>query len=410
LQPVHCGFIPSPAVAAWGLSCGAPTLMVTGSHIPDDRNGIKFNKASGEILKRDEAGIRAQRVAIPTERFDAAGMFTAGYGCALPTIDGTAAAAYRQRYLDFFPADCLKDVRIGLYEHSSVAREVLYEVLTELGAEVTQLGRTRHFVPVDTEAVRPEDVRLAQQWAAAGDYDSLVSTDGDGDRPLIADAQGTWLRGDIVGILAAQYLNAHGVVTPISSNTALERSGQFVRILRTRIGSPFVIEGMEQLQADGIAPVVGYEANGGFLLGTALVRDGRTLTALPTRDAMIAILAVLLLARQRQCSIAHLTQDLPQRFTASDRLHDFPTAVSQARIAALAADLHGVEGEFGREFGPIAHINTLDGLRITFASGEIMHLRPSGNAPELRVYTEADSTTRAVTMVQGCLHSLARWR
>jgi len=31
--------------------------MVTGSHIPADRNGIKFTKRSGEILKSDEPGI-----------------------------------------------------------------------------------------------------------------------------------------------------------------------------------------------------------------------------------------------------------------------------------------------------------------------------------------------------------------
>ena len=31
--------------------------MVTGSHIPDDQNGIKFNKPDGEVLKSDEKGI-----------------------------------------------------------------------------------------------------------------------------------------------------------------------------------------------------------------------------------------------------------------------------------------------------------------------------------------------------------------
>ena len=31
--------------------------MVTGSHIPDDRNGIKFTKKSGEVLKTDEDDI-----------------------------------------------------------------------------------------------------------------------------------------------------------------------------------------------------------------------------------------------------------------------------------------------------------------------------------------------------------------
>ena len=49
-----CGFVPSPAVAAYGFARGIPSLMVTGSHIPDDRNGIKFNRTDGEVLKPDE--------------------------------------------------------------------------------------------------------------------------------------------------------------------------------------------------------------------------------------------------------------------------------------------------------------------------------------------------------------------
>jgi hypothetical protein len=34
-------------------------------------------------------------------------------------------------------------------------------------------------------------------------------------------------------------------------------------------------------------------------------------------------------------------------------------------------------------------------LRIVFANGEIIHLRPSGNAPEFRCYAEASSDARA---------------
>jgi len=44
-----------------------------------------------------------------------------------------------------------------------------------------------------------------------------------------------------------------------------------------------------------------------------------------------------------------------------------------------------------------------DGLRITFANGEIVHLRPSGNAPELRCYAEADNQERAAALATECL-------
>jgi len=77
-------------------------------------------------------------------------------------------------------------------------------------------------------------------------FDLLVSTDGDADRPLIADEQGVFLRGDIVGILTAKYLGLNHVVTPISSNSALEGSGLFTKTIRTQIGSPYVIAGMTE--------------------------------------------------------------------------------------------------------------------------------------------------------------------
>jgi phosphomannomutase len=47
---------------------------------------------------------------------------------------------------------------------------------------------------------------------------------------------------------------------------------------------------------------------------------------------------------------------------------------------------------------------------MTFANGEILHLRPSGNAPELRAYTEAASPERAREINTACLDILQRWR
>lgn len=412
---INCGYIPSPAVVAYGMAQGIPTLMVTGSHIPDDRNGIKFNTPAGEILKDDESAIRKQIVSIPEGLFGPAGWLQQGEEPALPKVEGSAASDYVRRYLDFFPPGSLAGYRIGLYEHSSVARELLYQVLSQLGAEVDLLGYSDVFIPVDTEAIRPEDVDLARRWSAQGGYDCLVSTDGDGDRPLVSDEQGVWLRGDMAGILCARYLGADAVVTPVSSNTAVERTGWFERTVRTRIGSPFVIAGMQQAESEGHRTVVGYEANGGFLTATDIVRDGRILPALPTRDAVIVALGILLLARERNCSISGLSAHLPQRFTHSDRLKDFPAELSKERIGGLttgdfATDKGAIEAVFGEYFGTVEAVDTTDGLRITFGNGEIAHLRPSGNAPELRAYTEADSPERAAAMNRICMGVLEGWR
>ncbi len=401
-EVINCGAIPTPALACYGIRQHMPSIMVTGSHIPDDRNGIKFHTADGEILKADEAGIAAREI----DMLEAVDMADG-----LPDVDSAAADAYVRRYVDFFPRDMLAGWRLGLYEHSSVAREVFARILQGLGAEVVRLGYSERFIPVDTEAIRDEDIRLARKWAAECQLRAIISADGDGDRPLISTESGEWLRGDVAGILCARQLGARAVVTPVSSNTALEKSGDFDEIRRTRIGSPYVIEAMRAARAAGFAPVVGYEANGGFLIETDIEQQSRVLPALPTRDAIIVPLALLAMAGDKNVSVSGLLDSLPPRHTASDRIKEMPTEISQSRIAELkTGGKVAVSAWLGEELAPVSSIDTTDGLRLTLANAEIVHLRPSGNAPELRCYTEADSPSRAIELNRHCLARMADWR
>lgn len=404
---VSCGKIPSPAVALHGLGEKIPSIMVTGSHIPDDRNGIKFNKSVGEVLKADEQGMSAQTVQWNESAFNAQGNFLKPRTAAR-AVSLRAGEDYVKRYLNFFSPGALRGMRVGLYQHSAVGRDLLAEILSGLGAEVTPLGRSEKFIPVDTEAIRPEDVRLAAEWAGAGKFEAIVSTDGDSDRPLVSDEGGSWLRGDIAGILCAKFLEADSVSTPVSCNTALEKCGWFGEIRRTRIGSPYVVASMMEAAAGGASRVVGYEANGGFLLNSDLVANGRKLRALPTRDAVIVIVAVLLLARQQRRKVSELAATLPPRYTASDRLKNFPTERSREILAGFAsgseaADQQTVAKVFGDICGPVAGLNRTDGLRITFENAEIIHLRPSGNAPEFRGYAEAETSERANEIIARAL-------
>jgi phosphomannomutase len=395
---VHCGALPTPALANFALRRGVPAIVVTGSHIPFDRNGIKFYTAEGEILKDDETAIATATVEVDDALFDARGMLRAP--APLPPADPSALALYRERYLRLFPEGLLRGRRVGVYEHSSVARDIVGEVLRQLGADVVSLGRTDTFVPVDTEAVGEADMRQGRAWAKEHRLDAIVSTDGDADRPLIADETGSWLRGDLVGMLTARFVGAHTVVTPVSSNSAVEKWGVFPEVRRTRIGSPYVIAAMMEAARAGRAPVAGYEANGGFLLGSDVPRPSGTLASLPTRDALLPIVALLGMAAERKAPLSALSLGLPARFTASDRLQSFATEKSRALIAGLASSPEVLRAFFA-ELGPVEGTDQTDGLRVTLASGDVVHLRPSGNAPELRCYGEAATAERAA--------ELSRW-
>jgi len=411
--PVFCGYIPSPAVAYYGLLKKAPSVMVTGSHIPDDRNGIKYNTPLGEIMKSDEEGIRAQKVLVNDGLCNEEGFFVEVYE--LTEVDKRADELFVKRYTDFFGKQALSGLRLGVYEHSCVGRDVMKKIYEELGAKVHGLGRSEVFIPVDTEAIRPEDVELAKAWASENSFDAILSADGDCDRPLISDERGHWLRGDVAGILCAKFLNADAVATPVSCNTAVELCESFSDVKRTRIGSPYVIACMKEASQSGAKMVVGYEANGGFLTNSDFTQDGKTLDALPTRDAVILHIALLAMAKEKECKVSELVEELPTRFTASNRLKEFPTEKSKAKLTEFysgnfSEDANAIEASFGHLSGKVTSIDNTDGVRISFDSGEIIHLRPSGNAPELRCYNEADSEERAVELNELCIELMSHWR
>ena len=393
LQVDYCGAIPTPALAFYAQMQGIAGIVVTGSHIPFDRNGIKFYSAAGEITKRDEINISNAEVDLSESKLS----------MALPSVNNAAQEYYITRYLSYFPANTLAGMRLGFYQHSSVARDLLTILLQKLGAEVIALGRTNEFMPLDTEAVAPDDIARAKNWAEEHNFDAILSTDGDADRPLIGDESGQWLRGDIVGLLCAQYLQAQAVATPVSCNTSVEKCGSFALVRRTRIGSPYVIEAMEQLQTDGAKSIVGYEANGGFLLGSEMRQNGQNLAPLMTRDAVLPMLAILAMAKAKNCKVSELVQHLPARFTASDRLQSIPTQSSRELLQSFAEYIPELNALLKPLGGACSQIDLTDGLRITLDNDEIVHFRPSGNAPELRFYAEANTQVGANLLVQQAL-------
>ena len=392
---IDCGPLPTPALALEAMRRGAYAVMVTGSHIPENRNGLKFYRPEGEITKADETAILA---ALEEGAPD-------GQASTPATPEPDAIARYQQRYAAAFAPDILRGLRIAVYQQSSVSRDLMADLLAGFGAQVTPIGRSHVFVPIDTEAHRPEDIAFIRDVMEPGSFDALVTTDGDADRPLVADGAGRILRGDVLGLITARFLGADTVVVPVTAGSALEHSGGFRKVVRTKVGSPFVIAGMEEATSAGARIVAGFEANGGFLLGSDVTLHGRTLAALPTRDAMLPILATLAAVRAAGTSLADLVASLDAGETASDRLPNTPSETSAAFLKRLR------DPDFRAAFlGPIgssASIDQQDGIRIELNGGRTIHFRASGNAPELRCYAEAKTAHEAQDLVRWGLASAA---
>ena len=418
MRAVNLGAIPTPALACYALARRKGSIMVTGSHIPFDRNGYKTYTGKGELLKQQEAPIHEQVRKVrqglydqprDLSPFDERGFFKAGHQD-LPEEQPDAHAAWIGRFTSFFKGASLEGKRLLVYQHSAVGRDLLVEVLERMNGEVIAAGRSDTFVPIDTENIGQPQLATIQALADAatakhGPLDAIVSTDGDSDRPLVvgvdpATAKAHFFGGDLVGMVVAEYLKADAVVVPISCNDAVDRGNlSSVVEAKTRIGSPFVIAGMEEARCQGKKRVCGWEPNGGFLTGSDMEQNGAVLSALLTRDAILPILGVLFAASDSRLSLVDLFDRLPKRFSRAALLENFPRALG-LRIVAFFSDAAAQKllarfftPEMG--FGTIAHVDTTDGIRVLFDNGDVAHVRPSGNADELRIYAVADTQVRA---------------
>jgi len=449
------GQVPSPALAYYAMCNNMASIMVTGSHIPADRNGIKFTKCSGEILKSDESGIlenvRKERIKVYSiaeedSIFDKKGTFKAKFESKFNKLlraechTGESGELYIDRYRstfgnEFFP----EGTKIFLYQHSAVGRDIVKDIFESLGAKIfapdIKIGneplRSDEFVPVDTESVSDKTLDIFKRVLVDNDLDIGITLDGDSDRPLLVYREYEegkpadnvkYITGDILGLLAILGLEeinikVDAVCIPVSATDSIIRicKDKGIELTQTKIGSPYVIAAMNESigSHSGEWNVFSWESNGGFLTGTDLTIGDKTLKALPTRDAVLPLLSVIHLIVKSGKNVSELTKTLPSRFTHADREKAFPMEISKAIISYLTPkdlndreELEKIKKRIKKVFlnddgfGKVENVNYTDGIRILFDNGEISHLRPSGNAPEFRNYAIADSQDRAREIVR----------
>ena len=156
---------------------------------------------------------------------------------------------------------------------------------------------------------------------------------------------------------------------------------------------------MEEVQGR----VVGYEANGGFLLGFDAQGPAGPLKALMTRDCTLPIVMTLYAGRR---GIAARTAQEPPVVTVADRLQNVAQDKSRPLLdqwqndpAARADFLAGLGKKEQR-------LDLTDGLRMVLTDGDVIHIRPSGNAPELRLYIETNNRQDAQKLLATALQKL----
>ncbi|MES0811969.1 phosphoglucosamine mutase [Roseibium sp. SCPC15] len=276
------GPMPTPSVAMLTRSLRADLgVMISASHNPFQDNGIKFFGPDGFKLSDDiEQTIESLAESDLTSRL--AGTRDLGRA---KRIDGA-----QQRYIEFakrtLPRQMsLEGLRVVIDCANGAAYKVAPEALWELGADVISMGVTPdgYNINKDCGSTSPEALSRKVHEVRA---DIGIALDGDADRVIIVDENGTVVDGDQLMAVVAQSWQAsdrlagEGIVATVMSNLGLERylDSLGLNLARTKVGDRYVVEHM---RANGYN--IGGEQSGHIVLS-----DFAT-----TGDGLIAALQVL---------------------------------------------------------------------------------------------------------------------
>jgi phosphoglucosamine mutase len=336
---VLAGVLPTPAVALLALDLG---VVVSASHNPPEYNGIKFFDRDGQKLT-DEAEEEIE--ALLDEEGPGGG-----------EIDrvGVATDSYLEHITERFGSD-LSGLRIAVDCANGAYSAVAPKAFQQLGADVTAIAAEPDGTNINL-GCGATDLALLQRTVLQADFDLGVAFDGDGDRLLAVDANGTPVDGDQILAVLADHLRVDFVAVTVMTNLGFHRFARErdIRLVTTDVGDRYVLEALRE--------------HGGLLGGE---QSGHIIYLKDhvTGDGLAA--ALLLCAAIRGRTLSEAAAILPR----------YPQAKRNVRVGSQRVP--------ERVRDEVERVNAeLDG------SGRIL-VRPSGTEPVIRVLAEAENPRKA---------------
>jgi phosphoglucosamine mutase len=341
---VLAGVLPTPAVALLALDLG---VVVSASHNPPEYNGIKFFDRDGQKLT-DQA----------EEEIEALLEEEGSGGGEIDRV-GVATDSYLEHITERFGSD-LSGLRIAVDCANGAYSAVAPKAFQQLGADVTAIAAEPDGTNINL-GCGATDLALLQRTVLQGDFDLGVAFDGDGDRMLAVDANGTPVDGDQILAVLADHLKVDLVAVTVMTNLGFHRFARErdIRLVTTDVGDRYVLEALRE--------------HGGLLGGE---QSGHIIYLKDhvTGDGLAA--ALLLCAAIRGRTLSEAAAILPR----------YPQAKQNVRVENVRVGSKRVPERVRDE---VERVNTeLDG------SGRIL-VRPSGTEPVIRVLAEAENARKA---------------
>jgi phosphomannomutase / phosphoglucomutase len=348
------GVCPTPALN-WYLktSICAGAIMITGSHITGNLNGLKFFAFKDEILKVHEAEIEAIYSEIKEKT---------AYAPSQESViqENKAASDYAEMLINLALIP-YKKIKIVIDCQNGCQSEVMPGVLSRLGFEVVTINcdLQGEFKGQDTETQGA--TQELQNAVVQNKADMGIAYDFDGDRAVFVDELGHFIPGDYSGTLLARDLEGEKIITTFTTSQVIDKIKK--TIIRTKPGSPYVAAGIKDNDA-----VFGFEPNGGcFFPDVMLSRDGGATT-----------IKFLNIFNKQNLSLSGFVATLPKYYLYKTKV-DCPFDKSEMIIGEAKKQIKGVK------------VEELDGVKIWPTNDSWILFRSSKNAPEFRVFAESPS-------------------
>ncbi len=362
---VDLGVLPTPGVAARSAELGVPAAVVSASHNPFADNGIKLFAAGGRKLL-DEVEERVER---HLSQFLSAGGAAGrpgarptGAGVGTTTIDGQAAARYRERLVAGLGGRRLEGLSVALDCANGAAAGIAAPAFTEAGARVVATLADRPDGTNINDGCGSTDPSGLAEAVRVDHADVGLAFDGDADRVIAVDGTGTVVDGDRLLALFALDLRRRGlladdtVVVTVMTNLGFHRAmaAAGVAVHTTDVGDRNILAA---LYAHGWS--LGGEQSGHLVFGRLATTGDGILSGLLLADLLV----------RASLPLAQLAGGVMESFPQVLRNVPVPDRSRLAGASEVWEEVAAVEADLG-------------------ADGRVL-LRPSGTEPFVRVMVEA---------------------
>lgn len=339
-------------------------VMVTGSHIAPDLNGVKFYAHNEEISLEDQEELENIYSLLKDKEKPR--------NLKLKIIKESRAKTLYREYLLSLSSKKYPKWKVAIDSANGAQSEVMPALLKELGIDVLKLNCNinEDFIARDTDTDDKAYVEELKELVVREKCDFGIAFDGDGDRVVFIDEKGNFIPGEYSCSLIAKKIDTEVIVTPISASQVVDNIGK--KVERTKVGSPYVIGKMKETGA-----LFGFEPNGGAIFGDSMyTRDGGTMT----------IKLLNLLANSNK-SISENVSSLPKYFMKRTKV-DYKWELKDLIVNNAKKHFKGIKTE------------EIDGLKIWLDENTWLLFRSSANAPEFRVFAESKNEEKAVNLLK----------